>query len=100
MAVTHPKLAKEYQGDATKIVAGTHQRLDWKCSICEHEWKTSGKNRSGSLTGCGYCSRGDLHIDGRNSWQHPSRTKEYLGDANKVTAGTNKKLDWKCSICA
>jgi hypothetical protein len=46
MAKTHPELAKEYLGDATKIISGTHKKLDWKCSDCEHEWKSSGKNRS------------------------------------------------------
>jgi hypothetical protein len=40
MANTHPDLAKEYQGDANLIIAGTNKKLDWKCITCEHEWNT------------------------------------------------------------
>jgi len=57
MAVTHPKLAIEYLGDATKIVAGTTTRLDWKCEDCSHEWKSSGDNRMRGR-GCPACQRG------------------------------------------
>jgi len=99
MAVTHPELAKEFQGDATKVMAGTDKRLDWKCSICEHQWKTRGYVRLKS--GCPACVDQILHSDGRNSlsFKFPELAKEYQGDANKVISGTNKKLPWKCSIC-
>ena len=57
MAVTHPKLAAEYKGDATKSIAGTNKKLDWKCSTCEHEWKSTGSNRvRGWKTGCPACA--------------------------------------------
>jgi Zn finger protein HypA/HybF involved in hydrogenase expression len=58
MANTHPQtLAKEYQGDAKLIIAGTNKKLDWKCSTCEHEWKQSGCSRvQGS--GCPACANG------------------------------------------
>ena len=99
MAVTHPELAKEFQGDATKVMAGTDKRLDWKCSICEHQWKTRGYVRLKSS--CPACVDQILHSDGRNSlsFKFPELAKEYQGDANKVISGTNKKLPWKCSIC-
>jgi hypothetical protein len=44
MISDYPHLLKEYNGngDPTKIVAGTHKKLDWKCSTCEHEWKAKG----------------------------------------------------------
>jgi hypothetical protein len=45
MAKTHPELAIEYQGDSTKVIAGTGKKLDWKCSTCQHEWKAPGNNR-------------------------------------------------------
>jgi Zn finger protein HypA/HybF involved in hydrogenase expression len=102
MAVTHSELAKEYLGDASKIIAGTHKKLDWKCSICEHEWSAPGSQRSSSRGhGCPACDGKVLHFEGRNSMAvtHPELAKEYRGDARLVKAGTKKKLDWKCSKC-
>jgi len=103
MISDYPHLLKEYTGseDPTKIRAGTHRKLDWKCSICEHEWKAKGDTRSGNGRGCPACSNQAIHIDGRNSMAqtHPELAKEYQGDATKIIAGTNKRLDWKCSIC-
>jgi Zn finger protein HypA/HybF involved in hydrogenase expression len=100
MAMTHSDLASEYQGDATKVLAGTNSKLDWKCSTCEHEWQAFGNNRvKGS--GCPACAGQRLHSDGRNSMYntHPQLAKEYQGEANLIIAGTNKKLDWKCITC-
>ena len=99
MANTHPELAIEYQGDASKIIAGTDMKLDWKCSTCEHEWSTRGGKRVNG-TGCPACF-GHLHSDGRNSMAntHPELAIEYQGDASKIIAGTDMKLDWKCSTC-
>ena len=100
MFTTHPDLAKEYQGDANLIVAGTNKKLDWKCSSCEHEWNTTGNSRFFG-SGCAPCTRGDLHSDGRNSMfnTHPELALEYQGDATSIIAGTIKKIEWNCSIC-
>lgn len=101
MANTHPNLAIEYQGDAMKIIAGTSKELDWKCPDCEHEWKASGHNRTNAGSGCPACSGRVVHSDGRNSMAntHPKLVIEYQGDATLITAGTDKKLEWKCSDC-
>jgi len=98
---THPELAKEYQGDANLIMAGTNKKLDWNCSACEHDWTVSGNSRVSGTTGCPACANQVIHSDGRNSMfnTHPFLAKEYQGDANLIVAGTNKKLDWKCSTC-
>ena len=100
MVMTHPDLAKEYQGDATKVIAGTNKKIDWKCSTCEHEWKAQGNDRVQGK-GCPACVNQVIHTDGRNSMAmtHPDLASEYQGDANLIIAGTNKKLDWKCSTC-
>ena len=101
MAETHPRLAAEYQGDASKILAGTHKKLHWKCSTCDNEWTSSGKVRSRLGGDCPACSNQAIHSDGRNSMEatHPDLAKEYLGDPAKITAGTNEVLRWKCKIC-
>jgi len=101
MAVTHPDLAIEYQGDATQVIAGTNQKLLWKCSTCNHQWYSSGSNRSNKKIprGCAVCNRGDLHSDGRNSMAitHPDLASEYQGDATKIITGTDLKIKWKCT---
>jgi len=99
MFSTHPDLAKEYQGNAKLVVAGTNKKLDWKCITCNHEWNAIGSNRVNG-NGCPACAGQRIHSDGRNSMfnTHPQLAKEYQGDANLVTAGTGKKLDWKCLI--
>jgi Zn finger protein HypA/HybF involved in hydrogenase expression len=56
MEKTHPELAIEYQGDASKIIAGTHKKLDWKCSDCEHEWKADSSSRVNGR-GCPACAK-------------------------------------------
>ena len=101
MADTHQKIAAEYQGDATKIVAGVNIKLDWKCSTCEHEWKATGASRCYTGTGCPACSNKAIHSDGRNvmAITHPKLASEYQGDATKIVAGTGKMLDWKCNSC-
>ena len=101
MATTHPELALEYQGDATKVNAGTNKKLPWKCLTCEHEWKATGHSRSLKNNGCPACSGHSVHSDGRNSMAvtHPELAQEYQGDATKIIAGTGKKLLWKCRTC-
>ena len=92
LAATHPELAVEYVGDATKITPYTNKKLEWKCKTCEHQWKAIGNNRSRHGRGCPACSNLEVHIDGRNSLAstHPDLAKELVGDANSVIAGTNK----------
>ena len=82
MAVTHPNLASEYIGDATKIIAGSHKKLDWRCNVCEHEWKAmSSVGLKG--VGCPACDNKEIHVDGRNSMAntHPELAEELIGDS-------------------
>ena len=45
MAVTHPDLAEEHMGDSTSVIAGTHKKLQFKCSSCDYIWKSTGKGQ-------------------------------------------------------
>ena len=56
MAITHPDLASEYKGDPTQIIAGTHRRLEWQCSVCGNEWGANGSDRAAGK-GCPSCSK-------------------------------------------
>jgi hypothetical protein len=99
MATTHPELAKELIGNQTKYVAGTREKLDWKCSTCGYEWPATGNNRVRG-SGCGCCSN-KVVVPGINDMAttHPELAKELIGDPRKYVAGTGKILNWKCSIC-
>ena len=86
---------------AFELSIGTNKILDWKCSVCSNLWSATGDSRKNRGRGCGYCSSGFLHSDGRNSMAktHPELAKEYQGDASLIIAGTHNPLDWKCSVC-
>ncbi len=99
---THSELAEECLDDASKIVAGTHKKINWKCKTCEHTWKAEGKSRRYDGRGCPACANQVIHNDGRNSLAntHPELAEEYIGDANLVVAGGRKKYKWKCKKCS
>jgi rubrerythrin len=100
MAVTHPLLALEYQGDATKVMAGVARKLQWRCPSCSHKWKTTGDNRVRKDVGCPACA-GRLHSDGLNSLAilRPDLAIEYAGDATLVSVGSAAKSAWICARC-
>jgi hypothetical protein len=54
MATTHPGLAAELMGDATKVMAGTGKKLRWKCRL-GHTYEMTGNNRV-SGQGCHQCA--------------------------------------------
>jgi len=110
LAVTHPKLAKEYMPPpknelpVDQVIAGTHRRLWWKCSKCGHEWEASGNSRIRG-TGCPACVKQVVTEKNNFSVTHLELAKEYMPPpknelpADQVIAGTNKKVWWKCSKC-
>jgi len=97
MATTHPRLAAELVGDATKVMAGTNKKLAWMCKL-GHEWWATGNSR---LRGAGCpCCFGRTVWSGFNdmSTTHPDLAAELIGDSSKVIAGTSKKLRWRCRL--
>jgi Zn finger protein HypA/HybF involved in hydrogenase expression len=102
MSETHPELALDYVGDPTQVIAGTRDKLDWKCHVCSHEWQAYGYSRASGI-GCPYCSATNtpIHSDGRNSLatMFPELASEYQGDAAQVLYSTEKILLWKCRTC-
>ena len=96
-----PELAKEYQGDATKIHYGAAKRVKWKCSTCDHEWGATVDSRAKVGVGCGYCNGGRLHSDRRNSIAvvAPELAAECLDDPTEYTICSGKEARWKCSDC-
>ena len=95
MATTHPDLAKELVGDATKVSAGTHKKLRWRCWR-SHEWEAIGKNRAKG-NGCPICA-GKMILAGFNdlATTHPALALECQVDPSMVLSGTHKIIPWKC----
>ena len=100
LKTNNPELAKEAHGwDPTKVVAGTNKKLEWKCSF-GHIWEVAPNIRVSQNQNCPYCSNHQV-LKGFNdlATTHPEIAKEAHGwDPTKVIAGTNKKLEWKCSF--
>ena len=110
LAALYPELAKEYMSPpknelpANKIFARSTKRVWWKCSKehCKHEWIAKASERV--ETGCPACA--GKHVTEKNNLTvtHPELAKEYMSPpknilpAEKIIAGTNKKLWWKCSV--
>jgi glutaredoxin len=99
LATTHPELAKEAHGwDPKTIIAGTHKKFEWVCSQ-GHVWSAAVNSRSGNKRNCPYCSNQKLLV-GFNDLQttNPELANQAHGwDPKTIIAGTNKKLEWKCS---
>jgi hypothetical protein len=99
LATTHPELAAEADGwDPTKVIAGSHKRLKWKCKL-GHVWESTGTERirNGS---CPICNNQKV-LSGFNdlATTHPELAAEANGwDPTKVIAGSHKRLKWKCKL--
>ena len=83
----------------------SEKRIWWKCHTCGYEWQATVASRSGG-NGCAACA-GQVVITGKNDLASsvPELLTEWNYEKNigiqptQVTAGTNKKVWWKCSIC-
>jgi hypothetical protein len=101
LATTHPQLALEADGwDPQTKIAGSHQRVSWRCSE-GHKWKTYLGSRTGAdLTGCPACATSgfDPSSDG---WlyflSHENWGMLQVGITNfpEQRIKKHKKLDWK-----
>jgi hypothetical protein len=95
----NPELAKEAFGwEPSEVFSGSDKKLTWKCAK-QHVWTMRVADRSHG-DGCPYCS-GHKVLEGYNDLltTHPELATESHGwDPRKVNAGSNKKLEWKCSL--
>ncbi len=104
-----PHLAAEYMSlpyndlPAEEVRAVTSKKVQWKCSKCGWEWVTSCYHRSRNGSGCPACSGRAVTPWNNMAVKHPDLAKEYMSPPNndlpaeKIKAGTKKKLWWKCS---
>lgn len=98
LQTTHPELALQANGwDPTKVNAGSNKKLEWKCRL-GHTWKAIVANRTIRNDSCVYCSNKQV-LPGFNdlATTHPELSEDAVGwDPRKFTAGSGKKLKWKC----
>jgi hypothetical protein len=99
LATTNPELAKEADGwDPTTLTAGSSKKVGWKCNK-GHSWLTAITHRTLNRSGCPICS-GNQVLVGYNdlATTNPELAKEADGwDPTTLTAGSNKKVGWKCN---
>jgi hypothetical protein len=97
LAQTHPELAAQADGwDPTTVTYGSHAKVDWKCEF-GHTWNAIVKNRSNG-SGCPVCS-GYMPRTGLSdlATANPELAAQADGwDPTTVTAGSRKKVHWKC----
>ncbi len=119
LMTTNPELAKEWHpiknGDLkpTDVVAGSGRKVWWKCSQCGHEWKTEVVSRGLGKHGCPKCSKIQgvkalikFHVKRKGSLAEnmPELAKEWHPTKNgdltpyDITAGSNRKVWWKCPL--
>tara|TARA_B100001250_G_C19629348_1_gene713051 strand:+ start:177 stop:932 length:756 start_codon:yes stop_codon:yes gene_type:complete len=114
MANTYPELVAELHPtknsgiDPDKMVAGSHQILEWQCLECGYEWSQRSSVRVSLKSGCPPCGaekarvnllRSNLKKTGSMSETHPFLASEFIGDPTEIIAGTHERLDWKCNVC-
>lgn len=108
LAITHPHLAKEYSPEnslpVNQVYAGMHRKFKWICSVCDYRWQATGNQRiRGKGTGCPACANRVVTSTNNMQVTHPNLAKEYDPDnelpANKIVAGTAKRLKWICLKC-
>ena len=94
-----PDIAAEAYGwDPSTVVAGSHQKKDWKCNK-GHIYASMIVNRTDKGSGCAVCS-GQQVLAGFNDLKtkFPDIAAEAYGwDPSTVVPGTNQKRDWKCN---
>jgi hypothetical protein len=99
LSTTHPQVASEADDwDPTKIVAGSNKYFNWKCKE-GHQWSATANHRTGRNQGCPFCSGVRITVGINDlSTTHPKVASEADGwDPKIFSAGSNKKLPWRCS---
>lgn len=95
-----PILANEANGwDPSSIIANSGSKKSWKCKD-GHVWEAQVNIRQRVGTGCPVCSNNKI-IPGINdlATTFPTLAAQANGwDSTTLSAGSQKKVSWKCSI--
>jgi hypothetical protein len=109
LAETHPEVAKQWHpilnGDLKPedVIPGSNKKVWWKCPKGDdHEWYVRPADRTNYKTGCPYCSNKKVALSNCLATTHPALSKQWHPTENgdlspsDVTAGSHKKVWWKC----
>jgi hypothetical protein len=99
LQTTHPELASQAYGwDPTTVRAGTHKKMNWRCSF-GHIFIASGQARLIETgNGCRVCGRSQL-LKGFNdlaSTHHEIASQADGWDPTDFISGIHSKRRWKC----
>ncbi len=107
--IDNEELMKEYNYEKNNdielknITTGMNKKIWWKCSVCNYEYEATPNNRKNGR-GCPYCAN-KVIIKGKNDLfsTNPELKSEWNYDKNieikpyNVSAGSSKKVWWKCN---
>ena len=100
LATTHPELALQAVGwDPKKIGKGNDKKVQW-LGTCGHKWFATIGSRTFRSLSCPFCS-GHKVLAGFNdlATTHPELALQAVGwDPMTVSAGSNRKLQWRCDL--
>lgn len=100
LKASHPAIARQADGwDPSLVSAGSNRKVNWRCRK-GHKWSASIFRRAKEGSGCPVCSNRKV-LPGVNdlATTHPNIAKEILeGDPTRLTAGSDKKLTWRCKL--
>ncbi len=105
-----PELVKEWHPTKNddlqlkEITAGSGKKIWWKCKKeSDHEWEARPADRTHKHSGCPYCRGLQASITNSLATRFPDIAKEWHPTKNgeltpdKIVAGSNKKVWWKCT---
>jgi hypothetical protein len=96
LATRFPEVAREALFDATREMWGSNKRLRWRCpSGHEYAMRVADRTVDGAL--CPYC-QGKRVLTGFNdlATTHPELASQCLDDPTTISAGSGKKVLWRC----
>lgn len=109
LSTKNPEIAKEWDFEKNElkpneVVHGSNKKVWWRCKN-NHSYREVVEARTGRGNNCPYCS-GRRVQQGFNdvATTHPAHIEDWNYDKNtilptEVTAGSNKKVWWKCTKC-
>ncbi len=96
----YPEIASQAIGfNPQDVRPYSGKKLRWKCSL-GHEWLATVGHRTRLNNGCPFCA-GQKVLEGFNdlATTHPELASQAVGwDPKTVSAGSNKKLLWRCEL--
>jgi Zn finger protein HypA/HybF involved in hydrogenase expression len=113
LQVLYPDIASEFDVDENsplqlgQLTHGTHKRVHWRCTTCDHQWQQKVGVRTKQGTGCPACSNHSLHVDKRNSLAnlypklierfHPSKNEP--NTPQNIVGRGDKIYWWHHALC-